>query len=206
MATTSPILKFGLPEMDDGPNIEDSFNTLAKEIEKFVVMRFTDSSARSTAVTSPVAGMTSYLTGSNVLEVYDGSAWKTVARSTAWTTFTPTLITTGGALGNATIGGRWRRLGNTVDLNIQFIFGSTTSFGSGTIGFGSLPVAMFQTDFQVFPMWLYDTSVNNAFPGQGLSLSTTSIRPLSTAGNVTATVPFTWATGDFIVCNGRYEV
>lgn len=39
------------------------------------VMVFADASARSTAITAPSEGMVTYLTGSDVLEYYDGSSW-----------------------------------------------------------------------------------------------------------------------------------
>lgn len=39
------------------------------------VMRFDDAAARSSAVTSPSAGMLSYRADGTVIEVYDGSAW-----------------------------------------------------------------------------------------------------------------------------------
>lgn len=40
-----------------------------------VVTPFANSSARSSAISSPVAGMVSYLTGTKQIEPYDGSAW-----------------------------------------------------------------------------------------------------------------------------------
>ena len=39
------------------------------------VMVFADASARSTAISSPSEGMVTYLTGSNTLWYYSGSAW-----------------------------------------------------------------------------------------------------------------------------------
>jgi len=39
------------------------------------VMVFADASARSTAITAPSEGMVTYLTGTNVIEYYDGAAW-----------------------------------------------------------------------------------------------------------------------------------
>jgi hypothetical protein len=40
-----------------------------------VISPFADSSARTTAITSPVEGMMSYLTGTDRFEGYNGSAW-----------------------------------------------------------------------------------------------------------------------------------
>jgi hypothetical protein len=43
-----------------------------------VVTPFASSGARSSAISSPVAGMLSYITGTKQLEPYDGSAWVSV--------------------------------------------------------------------------------------------------------------------------------
>lgn len=50
------------------------------------VMVFANSSARSSALTSPTEGMTTYLEDSNVVEVYDGASWVSVGGSTPITT------------------------------------------------------------------------------------------------------------------------
>ena len=42
------------------------------------IMVFADASARSTAITAPSEGMVTYLTGSNELAFYNGSAWETI--------------------------------------------------------------------------------------------------------------------------------
>ena len=39
---------------------------------------YADTSARDTAITSPAAGMVAYLTATNKLQVYTGSAWETI--------------------------------------------------------------------------------------------------------------------------------
>lgn len=45
-------------------------------------MVFATSAARTTALAAPSQGMVSYLSDSNSVEVYDGSAWKRVVKST----------------------------------------------------------------------------------------------------------------------------
>ena len=42
---------------------------------KQTVMVFADSTARAAAITSPAAGMVTYLTGTNALQTYNGSSW-----------------------------------------------------------------------------------------------------------------------------------
>jgi len=39
---------------------------------------YADTSARDAAITSPAAGMVAYLTATNKLQVYTGSAWETI--------------------------------------------------------------------------------------------------------------------------------
>lgn len=43
------------------------------------IMVFSDSSARSTAITAPSEGMVTYLSDNNSLEYYNGSTWESVA-------------------------------------------------------------------------------------------------------------------------------
>ena len=42
---------------------------------------YADTSARDAAITSPAAGMVAYLTATNKLQVYTGSAWETITSS-----------------------------------------------------------------------------------------------------------------------------
>lgn len=69
-----------------------------------VVMVFASSTARTTAITSPQEGMMSYLKDTNVVEVYDGSAWVGVANSGDITGVTAgTGISGGGTSGTVTV-------------------------------------------------------------------------------------------------------
>jgi len=47
------------------------------------VMKFADSSARGSAIAAPSEGMVSYLDDTDQLELYDGSAWKSVGNAYA---------------------------------------------------------------------------------------------------------------------------
>lgn len=74
-------------------------------LQEQVVMVFANAAARTTALTSVLAeGMISYLKDTNVVEVYDGSAWVGVANSGDITAVTAgTGITGGGTSGAVTI-------------------------------------------------------------------------------------------------------
>jgi hypothetical protein len=57
----------------------NGFPLNASELNTFLMSQsiavFTDSTARTAAIAAPVEGQYTYLTGSNVLEFYNGSAW-----------------------------------------------------------------------------------------------------------------------------------
>ncbi|MCX5522578.1 DUF2793 domain-containing protein [Streptomyces bobili] len=65
--------------LTDSPNAETLARNLADAIAPRTVMRFASASARSaalTGVTAPVEGMVTWLQDTNLLYVYDGSAWQ----------------------------------------------------------------------------------------------------------------------------------
>jgi len=66
------------------------------------VMRFADSTARSSAIGTPSEGMVSYLDDSNQVEVYDGSSWVNFTGDITQVT-AGTALTGGGTEGNVTL-------------------------------------------------------------------------------------------------------
>jgi hypothetical protein len=86
--------------LEDAPNAQTlAFNIVSPVVPRSV-MRFSTASARNAALSSPVAGMTAFLSTEKLLTVYDGTAWVVVAAGTsAWTT--PTLATGFTADGNS---------------------------------------------------------------------------------------------------------
>ena len=65
--------------LTDAPNAETLARNLADAIAPRTVMRFASASARTAALTgatAPVEGMVSWLQDTNLLYVYDGSAWQ----------------------------------------------------------------------------------------------------------------------------------
>jgi hypothetical protein len=70
-----------IASLTDPPNAATLAQNLAAMVPQ-TVMRFASASARTAAITSPVAGMVAFLTAEKILTVYDGTAWATVAVTT----------------------------------------------------------------------------------------------------------------------------
>lgn len=145
----------------------------------------------------------------------EGSTATVSIESTAWTDYTPTITADGGgfALNNGTLTGRYKQIGKTVFFKLKFIYGSTTSPGSGHWNF-SLPVTAQNPDF-TFTATILDNGVswyggigNGNYTGSttnfaviipGTSPSVTTWAVVGNGG------PFTWGTADNIVISGSYE-
>jgi hypothetical protein len=124
----------------------------------------------------------------------------------AWQSYAPTLGT-GWANGNGTWSAFYCQIGKTVHVRAIFTVGSTTTKGSGITV--SLPVAP-NGNSQSFSTNRAG-GVSGQFMFQAIEGSTLSIYAINAAGTyltrtgVTATVPATWATGDFIQFAFTYE-
>lgn len=135
----------------------------------------------------------------------------------AWAAWTPSWTASSGtapALGNGTLLGQFKQVGNTVLFDLVLVWGSTTTGGSGGAGDGvglwqfSLPVAA-AADFCAAAS-LRDNSVpaNRAGSADGRSgaAATALLRTAASSGAaVNAATPFTWATGDTFKITGMYE-
>lgn len=128
----------------------------------------------------------------------------------AWTSFPPSWTSSGTApaIGNGTLEGAYLTSGKLVFYTGRLVAGSTTTFGTGNYNI-SAPIAPLAT---------------TVYPGAGLafdSSSATGRAPLvtlldtgtvlrffgavPTAGQIGATVPFTWAQSDQLVWSIVYE-
>ena len=128
-----------------------------------------------------------------------------------WLSYTPSWTTSGTApaLGNGTITGKYKQIGKTIFVRVHLSLGSTSTTGTGNFRF-TLPITASSSDGVVMPATFLDNGVNwymgtvtCAYDG-----STSYVVPLTSAspsGAVTASVPFTWATGDALTFNGSYE-
>lgn len=78
MADTTDNQAMPYPESTDLPNTPLHIQNLAEALEKKLVMVFTDTADRTAKVPAPTSGMFSVLTGTDVIEFYDGATWKRV--------------------------------------------------------------------------------------------------------------------------------
>jgi hypothetical protein len=145
----------------------------------------------------------------------DGSVTNAkLAANTAWTTWTPTLVSlSGGTLTFA----KYQQIGKTVHFRFMYTLAGA---GVGSNPSFTLPVAA-TSDYKpasldgpmAFSASYNDSSSNTVSPLTVFMSSASVVRLLAptTGGtyegvaNVTATVPITWATGDYIYCSGTYE-
>jgi len=142
-------------------------------------------------------------------------ATKTNFPADAWIAYTPTITADGGgfSLGNGTISGRYKQLGKTVHFHAKFIYGSTTSPGSGHWNFG-LPVAAQNANF-TFAAAILDSGVawyggigNGNYTGSTTSFAVNVTSPnaaVSTWVVVGNGGPFSWGSADNITISGSYE-
>lgn len=126
-----------------------------------------------------------------------------------WATYSPSWTAGGGTptLGNGTLTGRYLTAGDLCHFTMQLTIGSTSSF-AGTVAWTfSTPVAT-QTLGTIFQWFAYDTSAYVAANGNapiGGGISTFQCYNIGAAQSIGASIPFTWATGDYVVVRGTYE-
>lgn len=125
------------------------------------------------------------------------------------TTYTPTWTTSGTApsLGDGSVIGRYSRQGNIVKATIEFVAGSTTTFGTGEFRF-SLPFTSAATVQQIGSARMLDSgnvylvAVSVVQASRGYVI----VHGHSTAGPVTSTSPFAWTTNDSLTLEITYSV
>lgn len=173
------------------------------------VMVFASATARDAAIGSPTEGMTCWLQDVNNLQYYDGSAWQNIVANSGWTSYTPTITTTGTAnnYSYTTQQGLYNQLGKTVRYRMYLKASVVTTAGSGSLQF-SLPVAAKDTQ-QVFFGLFFDASTGNYYRLTGNMTSTTTIGNIAysdaSATVLGATSPVTPASNDYWVFEGTYE-
>lgn len=156
----------------------------------------------------------------NILGTNDATFDALIGSGTAWTSYTPTWTSTGGSpsLGNGTLTGRYQQFGKTVVARISLVWGSTTSSAGASGWLFALPVNN-STNYSSIHYPIGSAYAENAavlaYFGQARILSTqqnkcnVSMFGSATSyvddGTLSATTPFTWATGDYLSTTITYE-
>jgi hypothetical protein len=148
----------------------------------------------------------------NLVLMADSTAGTGLKYGGTWVSYTPTF--TGITVGNGTLDGIYSRLGNTVFARVALNFGSTTAVtGAVTV---SNPVTAGSPNYDFIgdcALWAFGTS-GQLIIGKCWAASPTATTIFAANSSATylgltdlsATVPFTWATGNFIRIDFQYEV
>lgn len=125
-----------------------------------------------------------------------------------WDIYTPiwSCVTTAPALGNGTLTGRWRRPSGSdlIDVEIRFVGGSTSTYGSGDWKF-SLPVAAASSVVGAGAATLLNSGVLAYCATVSTFLTLTDVNISSPTGGVASGVPFAWGTADELRLSYRYQ-
>ena len=172
------------------------------------VMYFASTTARGSAITSPVEGMVAYLEDSNTYTFWNGSAWNDLLWGDAWVAYTPTLsnITLGSG---GTSSFFYQRVGKMVNVRGRVTLGTSGAL-SGVATF-TLPVNAITAD----QFWQSGTILNDSgtFYAGVVRVGTSTATVLAmnasatytTAVNTALNIPFTWAVGDILNVGFSYE-
>jgi hypothetical protein len=158
-------------------------------------------------------GQYCFIEATNQTQYYNGTAWVIVDLG-AWQTWTPSF--TNLTVGNGTTTARYAQIGKTVIFSIKFVFGSTSSMGSGpTSNWPVAPASSIAAQLATLNIQYQDAGTNTYFgcsPANGNNTTNFSLGRNSISGNligvaesVTAALPFTWTTNDAIFISGSYE-
>lgn len=123
-----------------------------------------------------------------------------------WTSFTPTWAATGGTptIGNGSLTGAYIRAGQLCHFYVNLTIGSSTSLGTTTAWTFTYPFAF---DGQALPQSAFaNDSGGGLYFGNAFASISTAFNVFFTAGAVGYNVPFTWATGDYLVVSGTMRV
>lgn len=118
--------------------------------------------------------------------------------------YTPTWSGTGSpALGNGMLAGSYEVRGKFCRISIQLVAGTTTTFGTGTWLFSlPFPAARMSTGTAE----CIHTGVSVAIGVSAAASGGTVLAVATNSGNVSATVPFTWASTDQLNIDLEYRI
>jgi hypothetical protein len=155
---------------------------------------------------------------SPINDQFSSSAQTAPVLAGTWDTYTPTITGTGTAVGGGGVVVGWfRRVGTTLHIRVTWTLGSGSTVGSGGVTFSLPPgiTAVTQTNlFQQCHAMYNDTGTavyeGHAYVGSGGTTLLCNVWNVAgtypTWSGLSATVPHTWASTDFVNVNGTIEV
>lgn len=135
------------------------------------------------------------------------------ALTDAWTPYIPTWTapSTNPSIGNGSLSAKYLQAGKLVIYTGQMLAGSSTTFGSGVWSM-SLPVTPAGPDLYIGTAFVFDNSAGGgqtpAVTRMNLPIGIRfygSVPSPANAGNITSTVPITWASADQLIWTVIYE-
>lgn len=188
----------------------------SSDVNTFLMRQAVITCTAATRPASPNEGMTIYETDTDRYASYTGSAWVAGLYPNSWTSYTPTI--SNGSLGNGTMTGSWFRAGAFVYCKVEITLGSTSTVGTDFGFSGPFAPKAFAITGYAMPEGLVrmaDVSLPIVYTGTighgavnifyPQAQNVTDGIPYLRTDQTTATVPFTWATGDIIVALWGYE-
>lgn len=207
-----------LPEYTDQPAIPDHLTAIWNALMGRAVPRFASDAQRDVGIPAPVDGMLAWVDTGTIETLYlrASGGWRQIwpldgAYGTEMKPFTPTLGG-GWSIGNGSVTASYQQVGKMVDFTIEIVVGSTTVVSNNGI---TLPVGRrggSAAPARVVGEWAaFDASATGAATRRagfvhiaaGTAVTFLIINP--DGSSISATSPWTWATGDTITITGRYE-
>jgi hypothetical protein len=163
-------------------------------------------SATDIAITGKYTGQARYNTVRGQIEFWNGSAWTAPGD---WTSYTPTWAGLT-AMGSSVSTGRWSRVGNTIDVTAQLVWGT-----GSTIGTGAITVSLPATAVGSSPRWVgtgyYSDGVNPFKPLAGIIsaggtvMSLFATRQSDIGYQSPGSLGYSWVSGSSMNLQIRYE-
>ena len=185
------------------------------------IMRFTSTTTRDAAFGGAgeptlAEGMFAYTTDTNTLWLYDGSAWVAAVNASSlngigeYTAYTPTW--SGLTVGNGTNTFAYAQVNKFVHVFGTFEFGSTSAITASGPSM-TLPLARIAMSIPTMGTGNYADSGVATYLAYPISVATNTVQFFApnasgtyiTETGISATVPFTWGTGDRIMVNLFYR-
>ena len=131
------------------------------------------------------------------------------AATAAWTDYTPDWGASAGtpAIGTGTLTGGYRRLGKTLDFQINLVGGSTTTYGtSGAYWFLGIPAGLAAARQFHGQGHILNQGVDEFQCSWRLSAGSGSIEVMRESARGTNTSPFVFGDTDQLTLNGTIEI